>query len=105
MTRYILMLALLFGSRTAFAEEKASLPQTVDHLISMVEKSKCIFIRNGSEHTPKEAAEHMRKKYNYFKKDIKTPADFIEKCASKSELSGKPYLVKLPDGKTIKCED
>jgi len=102
---YILILGLLFGSLSLFADEKANLQQTIDHLIATVENSKCTFIRNGSEHTPKEAAEHMRKKYDYYKKEIKTPSDFINKCASKSELSGKPYMIKLPDGKTVKCRD
>ena len=47
----------------------------------------------------------MRRKYDRFKKEIKSIDDFVAKCASKSELSGKPYMVKTPDGKTIKCED
>ena len=29
---------------------------------------------------------------------ITTPEDFIAKAATKSELSGKPYLVRLEDG-------
>src|SRR3954464_5662845 len=105
MKRFILTVALIFGSLCAVADEKSNLQQTINHLITTVESSKCTFIRNGSEHTPKEAAEHMRKKYDYYKKEIKTPSDFINKCASKSELSGKPYMIKLPDGKTVKCRD
>lgn len=46
----------------------------------------------------------MRRKYQHFKDKIKTPEDFIEKCASKSELSGKEYSVKLPDGKVMSCK-
>lgn len=103
--KHYIFLALLLGSLVVLAEDKTTLNKTIDHLIATVENSKCTFVRNGSDHTPKEAAEHMRKKYDYYKKEIKTPADFIEKCASKSELSGKPYLVKFSDGKTVKCKD
>jgi hypothetical protein len=99
----LLAFLFLFGIVHCTADD--GLQKTVDHLISTVETSKCTFIRNGSDHTPKEAAEHMRKKYNYYKKEIRTPEDFIAKCATKSELSGKPYMVKFPDGKTQKCEE
>ncbi len=76
----------------------------IDRLLDTVEKSKCVFIRNGSEHTGKDAAAHMRAKYKYFKKEIRTVDDFIAKCATKSELSGKPYLVKLENGQTVRCD-
>src|SRR5258706_8310686 len=87
------------------AADSEPLPKTIDHLIAQVEKSEFKFIRNGDEHTGKEAAEHMRRKYNHFKKEIKTPEDFIEKCAAKSELSGKPYMMKKTDGSMVKCQD
>lgn len=96
---------LLLASMAAFADDTEPVSKTVDYLIAAVEKSDLKFLRNGDEHAPKAAAEHMRKKFNHFKKDIKTPEDFIAKCASKSELSGKPYMVKKPDGTTEKCED
>jgi hypothetical protein len=87
------------------AADTEPVAKTVDYLIGQVEKSDCKFIRNDDEHTGKEAAEHMRAKYKHFKKEIKTPEDFIEKCAAKSELSGKPYLVKKSDDSTVKCQD
>ena len=88
------------------AAETEPLSKTVDYLIAQVEKADTVkFLRNGDEHTAKEAAEHMRRKYNHFKKEIKTPEDFIEKCAAKSELSGKPYMIKKSDGTTEKCQD
>jgi len=100
---FILLAVLTLNLRAA---ETEPLSKTVDYLIAQVEKADGVkFIRNGDEHTGKEAAEHMRRKYNHFKKEIKTPEDFIEKCAAKSELSGKPYLIKKPDGTTEKCQD
>ena len=103
--RALLIILVAFASVALCAADTEPVAKTVDYLIAQVEKSDCKFIRNGDEHTSKEAAQHMRRKYDHFKKEIKTPEDFIEKCAAKSEVSGKPYTVKKPDGSTIKCED
>ncbi len=81
----------------------------IDFLITEVSKIDGEFIRNGKSHTPHEAAEHLRMKLNkainsWFapSKDKWTAEMFIEKIASKSSLSGKPYLIKFKKGKTIK---
>ncbi|HEY1267450.1 MAG TPA: DUF5329 domain-containing protein, partial [Candidatus Binatia bacterium] len=73
--------------------------QTIEYLISRVERSDATFIRNGQSHNGIEAAEHLRSKYNYFKSRIDTPEDFIRLAGSKSELSGRPYQVKTGDGR------
>ncbi|NOX98713.1 MAG: DUF5329 domain-containing protein [Verrucomicrobia bacterium] len=56
------------------------------------------FSRNGTTHTAKEAAEHMRMKWQRQKKKIHSAEDFIDLCGSKSYLSGKRYTIKLKDG-------
>ena len=99
------LVAMAFCLMPVCAAETEPVAKTVDYLIARVEKSDWKFVRNGDDHSGKEAAEHMRRKYNHFKKEIKTPEDFIEKCAAKSELSGKPYMVKKPDGTMVKCQD
>ena len=76
-----------------------------EYLLGRISESGLTFIRNGREHTAAEAAAHIRDKYEHYRKDIKTPEDFIEKAASKSMLSGKPYLVKMPDGTTRLAAD
>jgi len=80
------------------------LSQTIQHLLDFVKNSECRFYRNNKEHTAGEAAAHMRKKYDHFKEDIKTPEDFIRLTATKSMISGKLYDVKLKDGNTITSE-
>jgi len=78
----------------------------IEFLISSVENSKgAIFIRNGSEHDGKEAAEHLRMKLKKAGGKVQTADDFIRLCASKSFITGKPYMIKLADGKTIKSEE
>ena len=79
--------------------------ETVLHLISYVSASGFTFIRNSSEHTAVEAADHMNKKYLHFREDIRTAEDFIELCATKSLLSGKPYLVVNDQGEQLRTSD
>jgi hypothetical protein len=101
--RILLVLALAaFLAAPIFAQE--SLEQTVNYLLHYVETSKAIFIRNGTEHTPAEAASHIKAKYEHFKNEIKTPEDFIRLSATKSLLSGKLYLVRTPEGKETRLD-
>ena len=100
MTVRILTLTLLF-TFTAQILAAESLERTVDYLINHVGQSNATFIRNGASHTPAEAAAHIKAKYEHFKNQIKTPEDFIRLSASKSLLTGRPYLVRTPDGKEM----
>jgi Family of unknown function (DUF5329) len=85
---------LLNGVRDTYVREQvAHVDKTVQHLIAHVAQSGLISIRNDVRYTGKEASEHMQKKYAHFRDKIKAPEDFIELCASRSLLSGKPYLV------------
>ena len=72
----------------------------VDELISFVEKSGVRFIRNGTEYPATEGAQHLRDKLAKAGNRVKTTEDFVTGIASKSYLSGKPYLVKFSDGRT-----
>jgi hypothetical protein len=101
----LLAVMFLLAAMGLRAADSDSLNATVERLLKTVEKSDAKFIRNGDEHSGKEAAEHMRRKYDHFKKSIKTPEDFIEKCATKSELSDKPYQIKTADGKMMTAKD
>ena len=72
---------------------------TIEYLMQFIETSDVVFIRNNGEHTPKEAVAHIQKKYDHFRKQIKTPEDFIRLAATKSLVSGKPYKIRTKDGK------
>lgn len=65
----------------------------IAHLIKFVEHTQCHYERNGELHSGREAAEHIRKKYNHSKDEISTAEDFITLSATKSELTGKKYRV------------
>ncbi len=103
----LLPLALLAPS-TAKAAPPASctsLESTVEYLMDQVARSQLIFVRNGKPHKGPEAAEHMRKKYVHFRKDIHTPEDFIRLAATKSLLSGKPYTIVTAEGEEVLTAD
>ena len=78
-------------------------PQTkaeIDELISYVGTSGVRFIRNGTEHSGAEGAQHLRDKLARAGNRVKTTQDFIIGVASTSYITGKPYLVKFADGHT-----
>jgi len=85
-----------------------SMQEEITHLLNYIETSDCIFIRNGSRHDPrhdpKDAVKHIEKKYNYLKKRIKKTEDFIKGAATKSSISGKPYMI-ICNGKEMKTAD
>ena len=72
----------------------------IDELISYVGTSGVRFIRNGTEYSGAEGAQHLRYKLAKAGDRVKTTEDFIAGIASTSFISGKPYLVKFADGHT-----
>jgi len=95
------LLTLLLGASALLAQAtpSAAEEQMIDTLIQRVSKMNAmVFLRNGNEYTAADAAKHMQAKYDYFKKDLATAEDFIDRCASRSEVTGQPYKVKLTDG-------
>jgi len=97
------ILAAIFTLLLTAALAVALDPQTkaeIDELINYVQMSGVRFIRNGSEYSGAEGAQHLRDKLAKAGDHVKTTDDFITGIASKSYLSGKPYLVKFPDGHT-----
>jgi len=77
----------------------------INHLIASVEGLQgATFIRNGSEHDARTASNHLRRKLKAMGDKVKTAEDFIEFCASKSSMTGEPYLIRLADGSIIKSE-
>jgi hypothetical protein len=62
-------------------------------LLDFVSTSGCDFIRNNSRHPPQEAADHLQLKYSRGKRYADTAEHFIDRLATKSSWSGKPYEV------------
>lgn len=98
---FIFILLPSFPGTLRSAELSPPVRAEIDHLMNYMEKSGCRFYRNGAWYTdPKAVREHVTTKYHYFlgKGRINSTEDFIKWSATKSEMSGKPYLVKCGDG-------
>jgi hypothetical protein len=63
------------------------------------------FVRNGSIYNADSAAVFLRRKWKANESEVKTALDFIDKVASFSGTSGKPYLIRFKDGGEIKSRD
>jgi hypothetical protein len=95
------LLTLLLGVSVLVAQATPSAAEErlIDSLIQRVSKMDAmVFMRNGNEYNAADAAKHMQAKYDYFKKELVTAEDFIDRCASRSEMTGQPYKVKLTNG-------
>jgi hypothetical protein len=106
-THALLALLLAFLS-AASAKAAPSLSETekITALISHIEKLQdATFLRNGTGYDAVTAGKFLRGKWHAHEKDIHTADDFIEKAASFSSTTGKPYLIRLSDGREVKCGD
>jgi hypothetical protein len=77
----------------------------IEALIKRIESSAIVFVRNGEEHTPQEAADHLRSKWKQSGGKITTKQAFIDQLATKSSMTGELYYVILKDGRKIKAAD
>lgn len=101
----IVLVALLLFTNLIKADISEQTKAEIEHLLDYVKNSKITFIRNSSSYSPADAVKHMNRKFEHFKKEINTAEQFIEKCATKSLLSGKPYQVKLEDQTVMEAAD
>jgi len=87
----------LFTACLLVSSVNAAENSEIGYLLSFISSSDCTFIRNGKEYTAVKASEHLEYKYNHVKSRIKTADQFIDKIASKSSISKKPYEVRCGD--------
>ena len=106
--RFWLITVLLLTSLAALGDgpgqQSENIESAIQFLLKHVADSGLTFIRNSERHAAVDAAEHMNSKYEYFRDKIKTPEDFIQRCASKSLMSGKLYLVVLENGEEVRTD-
>ena len=68
----------------------------IQHLLSTVADSPCTFVRNGKTYSAEDAASHLSMKYSRGNKYVASTEQFIDRIASKSSLSRKPYHIQCP---------
>ena len=97
----VLLAALVLlglGVSPAYAGEDVEL---IESLLTAVGDSGCTFIRNGKEHSADNAENHLRMKYRRGKKYVSSVETFIERIATKSSRSGKPYRIRCTGSEAI----
>lgn len=87
-------------------ERPAAETRKIESLIKHVEDLKdAKFIRNGKEYDAKAAAKFLRGKWETDGAAIRTAKDFVEKTASVSSTTGRPYLIRLKGGEEVNSGD
>jgi hypothetical protein len=99
-----LAIALLLSSMP-IAAQASEIPVEIDYLLSTVGSSDCAFIRNGSRHDAENAEAHLRMKYKRGKRWAPTTEKFIERLASKSSFSKKPYFIQCGEQEQVPSGD
>ena len=108
--KLILIFAFTLASGGLSFVQAQTLPnsekQKIEALIKQVANLKdAKFVRNGSAYNADSAATFLRRKWEANESEVKTARDFIDKVASFSGTSGKPYLIRFKDGGEIKSRD
>lgn len=102
----LLLVACLLAS-PAWA---GGLPQAaraeIDGLLSRLAASHCHFQRNGVWHTADAAKVHLRRKLDHLasRGAVASTEEFIEQAATRSSVSGRPYLVKCGDQPAVSSD-
>jgi hypothetical protein len=100
----VLLLFMTFPSSVlsldTVEEEKIN---TLIRFVSGMKEEK--FIRNGVEYDTEKAVKMIQYKYDKEKAHLKNATDFIERCATKSSTTGRPYQIKFPNGVVRNSEE
>ena len=99
------VLLLLLLAPASFGQDPQlpnSEKQKIEALIKHVGDLKnAKFVRNGWTYEPSTAIRFLRGKWDAKSSEVHSARDFIDKVASMSGTSGKPYLIRFHNGKEI----
>ena len=104
----VIVLLLVTGITPALSGQSASPSerQKIEAIIQYVgAMNDTKFVRNGSAYDAKTAAIFLRRKWGANDAEVKTARDFIDKVASVSGTSGKPYMMRFKDDSEVKSRD
>ena len=83
----------------------ATMDEEIDALLDAVATSECLFVRNGKEYDVDAAVSHLQLKRKNGGRYFKTTEQFIERIASKSSFSGKPYEIRCSEAPAQSASD
>jgi len=102
MTIFAPILLRATSAQSATNSEK----QKIEALIRRVGELKdAKFVRNGLNYRSTTAVLFLRAKWEANNAEIRTAREFIDKIATVSGTSSKPYLIRFQDGREIKSRD
>ena len=99
MKQLISLTLLLFSLPLSVCADDAAVE--IEYLLGAIGSSDCTFIRNGKRHSAADAEAHLRMKYRRGKRYATTTKEFIERLASRSSISKKPYNIGCGDEETV----
>jgi hypothetical protein len=98
----VLVFSLIAVAGLAPAPLRAeTMDNEIDYLLDTVAASNCTFIRNGKEYDADDARDHLQSKRRRGKRYFDSTEEFIERLASKSSMSGKPYQIRCGDDAAV----
>ncbi len=99
--RALLCASLVVCAPWARAGISAAEKARIDRLIQYVEsRTDVMFVRNGTAYSSGDAASFLRGKLEQMGSRVTTAQEFIDQIASRSSMSGQPYLIRYAGGHT-----
>ncbi len=98
-----IVLLLAVSQSALAASTPAPVRGEIDTLLSRLEQSGCEFYRNGDWYTAPEAKAHLLRKLQATGA-VASTEQFIDALASKSSMSGKPYLVRCAGAEPVESK-
>jgi hypothetical protein len=91
--------------RPVLADEAAPVgveQRTIEALIeSVAHLTDATFLRNGKSYPSSSAARFLREKWRSRQSEVRSAEDFIDRVASSSSTTGKPYLIRFANGREV----
>jgi len=103
----VLLVGLALAASTAVRAASPADEETarIEYLLEGIAKlADAQFVRNGASYDAAAAVAHLRSKWRWARGSVVTAEDFIAKCASRSSVTGEPYLIRYADGRTETAE-
>jgi hypothetical protein len=99
-----LLAALLFAAAGSAGELPAAEERQIEALIARVAgMADAAFIRNDRSYDAATAAEFLRRKWRRHAAEVRSAEDFIDRVATGSSTTGRPYRIRLGDGRELPC--
>ena len=86
-------------SKNGSHDKATKVTSEISYLLSEIKKSPCRLNRNGTLYSAIESEKYIRRHYQSARDSIKSAEQFIAHSATRSSLSGKPYMLICPHSK------